>query len=219
MSSLDVLILANGEPPPLSLLQHHLRRASTFIALDGAANGLVALGLRPDVIIGDLDSYDRSSFPDLEPIYDPDQETNDLEKGLQYAVNQGATSALVLGATGRRLDHTLKNLSVWRQFHDQLEVTFEDAYAVMRLMTEASPVLELEGEPGQGVSLFPLSGRVEGVLTEGLAWPLDSEPLENGVRDGTSNALLGNRASISLVRGDLLVFLNHPSSSHPLDRS
>lgn len=212
MNRFHVLILAHGEPPPLSRLRHHLQQASLFIALDGAANELASVGLRPDVVIGDLDSYDRNSFPDLEPILDPDQDTNDLEKGLLYAVNQGATSAVVLGATGRRLDHTLKNLSVLRQFHDQLDLYFEDRFATISVLSEGDPPLELEGEVGQGISLFPLSGRVEGVQTEGLVWPLELEPLENGVRDGTSNRLKGNRASISLVKGDLLVFVNHVRS-------
>jgi thiamine pyrophosphokinase len=201
---MHVLILCDGEPPSRERLVYHRARAALFIAADGAGNAAAGLGVRPDMVIGDLDSYDRASWPGLEPIHRPDQDTNDLEKALELALSLDATSAVVLGATGRRLDHTLKNLSVLKQFDSSLRLHFEDAYAEIRLVTRA---LEIEGHPGQVVSLFPLSGRVEGITTEGLMYPLNGEALENGVRDGSSNQLTGTRARITVARGDLLVMV------------
>lgn len=204
------VLLADGEFPTLGRLRVHRQYARLLIALDGAANRLHAWSERPDIIIGDLDSY-RNGFGSTVPVvHDPDQETNDLEKGLRWALRQGITSAVVLGATGLRLDHTLKNLSVLKQFDEQLTLWFEDQYAEIRLMTAARSQLELRGHVGQPVSLFPLSGRVEGIVTEGLKYPLHDEALENGVRDGSSNELIGTHARITLRSGDLLVFLNIP---------
>lgn len=211
------LILAHGEPPPLELLLWHRARAGLFIVLDGGADWLseqlwthleLIERLTPDDILGDLDSYRPESFPELTALHDPDQESNDLEKGLQYVLDRGMERAVVLGATGRRLDHTLKNLSVLKRFSASLSLHFEDRHMAIYLLTPEQPVGEVEGEPGQAVSLFPLSGRVNAVHTEGLKYPLHHEPLENGVRDGTSNALSGKTARISIEGGDLLVMVN-----------
>jgi len=204
--SRHALILCDGEPPSFARFQRHHASAAVFIALDGGGNVAKGFGRRPDYVIGDLDSYDRSAWPDLEPLFDPDQETNDLEKGLELALSLGMTSAVVLGATGRRIDHTLKNLSVFKAYHDRIDLRLEDEFAEAWLVTDA---IVLYGAPGQVVSLFPLSGRVASVTTRGLRYPLNGEPLENGVRDGSSNELLGNEAGVVVSGGDLLVFLLH----------
>lgn len=202
------ILLASGEPPTLGRLRVHRQYARLLIALDGAANRLHAWSERPDVIIGDMDSYQHGFGSTVPVIHDPDQETNDLEKGLTWALDQGIQSAVVLGGTGLRLDHTLKNLSVFKQFHAQLTLWFEDTFSEIRLLTSQVNHLHLTGRPGQSLSLFPLSGRVDGVITEGLKYPLNHEPLENGVRDGSSNELTGTHARIRIDAGDLLVFIN-----------
>ena len=57
----------------------------------------------------------------------PDQETNDLEKSLEYALEKGAKSVCILGATGKRFDHSLKNLSVLLKYLDRFEdIRFKD---------------------------------------------------------------------------------------------
>lgn len=204
------VILADGEPPSAHRLKRAVEQAACFIALDGAGAVALRLGQRPDCIVGDLDSLDQRQVEGIPLVFDPDQETNDLEKGLHWLLKQGFTHVHVLGATGKRLDHTLKNLSVLKQFNDKVSCHFEDELAQLVLMTPRHPDLELVGEVGQSVSLFPLSGRVEGIFTSGLAYPLHHEALENGVRDGSSNALVQARAHVQLRAGDLLVYLVHP---------
>ena len=45
-----------------------------------------------------------------------DQETNDLTKAVNYVKTLGFREVLILGATGRREDHTLGNISLLAQF-------------------------------------------------------------------------------------------------------
>ncbi|HBQ61182.1 MAG TPA: hypothetical protein DD671_16575, partial [Balneolaceae bacterium] len=78
-------------------------------------------GLTPDLVIGDMDSFQKPENVDFEVVHDPGQETNDLEKALGLAVEKGAKTCHVLGAFGLRMDHSLKNLSVMKQFHPKFE--------------------------------------------------------------------------------------------------
>ncbi|MFM7201978.1 MAG: thiamine diphosphokinase [Myxococcota bacterium] len=208
------LILANGAPPTVQRLARAVARASFFVALDGAGQVAMRLGLRPDCIIGDLDSVDRSRVEGIPLIQDPDQETNDLEKGLSWLLVRGFTQVHVLGATGKRFDHALKNLSVLKQFNEKISCYFEDEDALMMLLTTEQSAVEIRGQVGQTLSLFPLSGKVEGIQTEGLLYPLHDEPLENGVRDGSSNVLEQACARVRIRAGALLVYLVHVSEDH-----
>ncbi|MDX1592015.1 MAG: thiamine diphosphokinase [Balneolaceae bacterium] len=204
---MKAVILCDGRPPAADVLNRFLNEASLFIAADGGALTAHAMGLHPEVIIGDFDSFTPGGDELSEVISDPDQETNDLEKALLYALKKDVLEVTVFGATGNRLDHTLKNLSVLKQFHQKFKkISFRDRYADI-FMAESPFRKELPVHTS--ISLFPLSGKVTGITTRGLRYPLNRETLENGVRDGTSNETIQNVVEIEFEKGDLLVFINH----------
>ncbi|MDR8394161.1 thiamine diphosphokinase [Aliifodinibius sp. S!AR15-10] len=199
------IILCNGLPPKAPLLRMHLEEAQLFIAADGGGNTARDLGHQPDLVIGDLDSFRPSQDDDFEVIKDTDQETNDLEKALELAAKRSVSHAVVLGVTGQRIDQTLKNLSVLKSFNDQFDtLVFEDNFGTMFLLPRS---YSAELTEGTTVSLFPLSGRVEGIHTQGLKYPLRDESLENGIRDGSSNRVISSPIEITYRTGDLLIFV------------
>ena len=197
-----ILILANGSEPSAALLGSLRAKCDRFIAADGGGNTALKLGFRPDAVIGDLDSFRPDASFNSELICDPDQETNDLEKALAHARSLKAIRVDVLGASGKRLDHTLKNLSVLQQFDPFFETLafFDDRFYTRVLPRDFS----IQLPPGHLVSLFPLSGRVDGIVTEGLRYPLAGESLENGKRDGSSNEALEGPVRIRHTSGCLL---------------
>lgn len=200
-----ILILCNGEPPSEPLFRKYRANTDYFIAADGGGNVALQFDEKPDTVVGDLDSFEGSDKDSFEIVFRPDQETNDLEKALDLALEERGTHIYVLGATGLRLDQTLKNLSVLKQYNDKFEeLRIVDNYGDIRLLD--SPFQE-EITVGTQVSLFPLSGKVSGITTIGLKYPLKNEKLENGVRDGSSNEVVENPVKITHKRGDLLFFV------------
>lgn len=204
---MKAVILCDGDIPKKAIIKQELSDAELFIAADDGANRAKELGFQPDVIIGDLDSYTVTGNEKALVIKDEGQETNDLEKALAYALKRSARSAIVFGATGKRLDHTLKNLSVLLQFDSRFDsIVLVDDYAEVKIIH--SPYKELF-EIGTIISLFPLSGKVEGITTKGLKYPLTNEALENGVRDGSSNEAVEESVEITFKKGDLLLLTHH----------
>lgn len=200
-----ILILCNGDPPSKQLFLSAFSACDYFIAADGGGNIARSFEHAPDVVIGDLDSFESQDDDAFEVVFDPDQYSNDLEKALTLALEKQGTHVQVMGATGKRLDHTLKNLSVLKQFDDQFEEivfkdNFGDAFLIPRRFT-------IELPPGTTISLFPLSGRVNGITTSGLKYPLKNEPLENGAHDGSSNEVIESPVEITHQTGDLLLFI------------
>jgi len=202
-----ILILCNGEPPSPELLSRNHSRTDYLIAADGGGDIALAMGYKPDVVIGDLDSFKKDRHSSLEIIHKADQETNDLEKALELALRKQGTHMSILGATGRRLDQTLKNLSVLKQFNERFEeICLIDNYGKTQLLPHR---FQQEVPVGTTLSLFPLSGKVTGITTSGLQYTLSGGTLENGVRDGSSNKVVSNPVEIYHTAGDLLLITAH----------
>lgn len=114
LSHKKVVIVADGSFPTHAAPLKSLHEADFVVCCDGAAAALTNYGIEPGVIIGDLDSLTNElaeRFSDrLLP--DPDQETNDLTKAVNWCAAHKATDLVILGATGKREDHTLGNISL-----------------------------------------------------------------------------------------------------------
>lgn len=199
------LVIANGEVPKKRLLQSLARESSIVICADGGANSALKFGILPDAIVGDLDSIHAEAlvkFRKVPRYEDRDDESTDLEKAIAWALKQQYDHIVVVGASGKRIDHTLGNLGVLPKFYPDAVIRFvDDLGEVMYVGRE----LTFEAKRGDVVSLIPLT-RCEGITTEGLRYALDNEALELGVREGTSNVVVNTPVTIKVKKGHLLLY-------------
>ncbi len=206
------LILANGEAPSKRLIQTLRKNASLFVCADGGANIAARLKLRPDIIIGDLDSVfatTRKRFPQAKQLLMSDQNSTDLEKAIVCLIGQGYTNIVVVGAGGKRLDHTIGNAGTLAKFSNRVTISFVSDDGILRSVGTET---EFEAEVGSTLSLIPLT-RCDGITTEGLEYPLSDESLELGVRDGTSNRVVSSPVRITVKSGRLLIY--HRNDAFP----
>jgi thiamine pyrophosphokinase len=196
-----VLVVANGEPPSLALLETLLVGHDLLVAVDGGLYACLSCGREPDLLIGDFDSVnqtDREKFAHIPQIYTPEQDKSDLEKALTFLEGGEIT---VCGALGKRIDHTLTNIRLLCRY--PAKVKFETESEVCFALAHTN---ELACHKGQTLSLIPMSNSVEGVVTRGLKWELKGEVLDNHFV-GLSNRCLQTSVSISLKTGQLIVCL------------
>ncbi len=205
------LLFLNGEVTEKEISFVQSRKFTHIIAADGGTFNALKWGFTPDVVVGDLDSIDdavRLRLPETTFEHRPSQELNDFEKALQYCSEIGITHLTILGIAGKRLDHTLNNLSVLARYDQKFHTRIYDPYAQIYLLRDA---ITIQGVPGQLVSLIPV-GEVNGIVTEGLAFPLNHERLAFGVREGLSNYLTKDTAHIRIENGLLFVFVHYVES-------
>lgn len=201
------LILANGTPPGRELFQAARSRAGLFVCADGGANSAMALGVRPDAIVGDLDSVTAATlahFSDVPVAEDPDASRTDLEKSIDYLLSGGAILEVeVLGATRGRLDHVMGNLSVMLRYLDRVRVVLQDEQ--VRAFAARGDV-QIDSPAGTTISFFAVGEPVHGVTTENLRYPLHAATLRLGVQDSLSNIVEKSPAWIRHRGGILMVF-------------
>jgi len=155
----SAIILANGDFPAHPLPLALLAKTKYVVCCDGATDEFVRTGRIPVAIVGDGDSLSELNKKQFAHILHsvPDQDTNDLTKAFNYCLQQGKNKILILGATGKREDHTLGNISLLIEYMHQANVEMVTDYGVFTPITEDT---EFESYPGQQVSIFNLSDAV-----------------------------------------------------------
>ena len=212
------IIIAGGQAGDQGW-QQWVREDDWIIGADGGAARALAWGLRPDLVIGDMDSLPEEARAILESggcrfIEHPRaKDQTDLELALVHAVQEGAEEITVLGALGGRLDHAMANifiLTLPALVGVSVRIAEGDQQA---LLARGGETLELEGARGDLVSLLPLGGDACGVTTWGLAWALQDDTLRFGSSRGVSNEMTSGKAGIQMGDGQLLVVHGPPPAS------
>jgi thiamine pyrophosphokinase len=204
---MEALLVCGGEAPPLSRLEPMLPRFALVCAADSGLDALIAWGLRPDLIVGDMDSVSDpasiAGFPGARIVRAPrDKDLTDTEMGLEALAAAGADRIVLAGGGGGRLDHLLAIRSIFER-RKLRPVEWHTAREAVYLVREGER-LAIEAGRGALVSVFPLATGSSGMGSSGLRWPLDG--LSWGPGDcGVSNEAPDGAFAVSAGSGDLLV--------------
>ena len=212
------IIIAGGLPPAGESWRRWVQRGDRIIGADGGAALALAWGLRPELVIGDMDSLSGEDRALLEArgcqfvVHPSAKDETDLELALTHAVGEGAEEIIVLAAFGGRFDHALANvLLLTLPWLEGVPVRFvDDEQQVILVRGNGSGTVE--GEPGDLVSLLPLGGDASGVRTTGLAWALEGDTLRFGLSRGVSNEMTGREARVEVDKGFLLLVHGPPQT-------
>jgi len=205
-----IVIFAGGTYRPGTASQKALASADIVIAADSGAETALRLGHVPACVVGDFDSLDAQLVEQLRArgsriiSATVEKDETDTELAVQFAIEQGATSITLLGALGGdRFDHTIANVLLLADF-DTVPIQIIDGPSTCWLLRGPGSCV-INGQPGDLLSLLPLTADASGIRTHGLYYPLDGETLRFGKSRGVSNALTANQAEVSLESGMLLV--------------
>lgn len=200
------IILANGSPPKKNVLTFLKRQKySTLICADGGANSAYKMNITPDFIIGDLDSVTDKTlerFITISKIIKiKKQNDTDVEKCLKYAIRKNFSEAILTGATGNRLDHTICNLGIVLKFYNLIKIKLiaEDS-----LLVPYSGKVKIPAIPGETISLYGFNRKTK-ITSSGFKYPLNNSILPFGESESTSNKTLTNNLQLDIKGG--IVFL------------
>lgn len=187
------LILAGGELRATAALRARAADASLVVAADGGLRHAEALGVTPELIVGDFDSVRDATlarWPDLpRETHDADKDDLDLELAVAAARRRGARNLLLAGALGGRFDQSLAALLIALRLRGEgVRATLHSGEQEVRPLT-AGDLERVDAAPGTRFSLLALPG-VSGAAE-----------IANGAANGARVSVRG--ASYELERGEL----------------
>lgn len=213
---LDAIVCLNGNIADPATFEHFAD--IPLIAADGAASALVAAGVVPEFVVGDLDSIDHDVLDILqgtsEFVVEPDQESNDFEKSLRFAGGQLWTRLLVVGMHGGDLEHSLNNWSVLMRYARSMHITVLDRE---RIAVPVWTSFRYHPSPNELLSIIPQPA--VRLTTSGLLWELDDALITLGEREGARNRALGDVVDITVHHGSFLFFCDARLPATPIFRS
>jgi thiamine pyrophosphokinase len=205
--SAKTIILADGRFPVHEIPLGYLKNAERIVCCDGSAETLINAGMIPEAIVGDMDSLKKGiakRFSDR--IYrDKDQDINDLTKAVHWCIKRDFRDLVILGATGKREDHTVGNISLLAEYVKDADIIMITDTGILRPFLESCKVPSF---PGQQVSIFSIDP--DTVLnSKGLKYPLKNRKLKNWW-NATLNEAVGESFILEFSGGPVIVYLELP---------
>ena len=179
---------------PFEFLKH---ATLPLIAADGAANALIANGLKPSVIVGDCDSVRTELLEQYPHVCDRSQETTDFEKAFAYLKKENLLPTIVVGMSGGCLDRILSNVLIFSQTN---ALFLSDALLGFALTGKRT----FDWETDTKISLFGCPHAT--VTSHGLKWELNRTELTFGGFQSCSNRVQNSPLTLE-VEGKILVFV------------
>ena len=204
IQSFETIILANGGFPQHAMPLSQLEKAKRIICCDGSISNLLTYGLTPDYIVGDLDSISdelRARFSSILH-HVSEQETNDLTKAVTFCLSNGWNEITILGATGKREDHSIGNFSLLIDYAELCDVQMLTNYG--SFVPQLKESVEYESYPGESVSLFSFDVDAR-LSSQNLLYPLEDRKL-TAWWQGTLNKAASHSFLLEKDKGKAIVF-------------
>ena len=199
------LIYTGGVIHPSNITEHP-KGDDLCIAADSGYRNALALGVTPDIVLGDFDSLGDCKIPEAtERLQVPaEKDFTDTQLAVDTAIKRGATEIVIIGGLSGRLDHTLSNLAILEDLYQKkIHAVITDGQNRVRYLNATSTLIPRSGF--RYLSLLALTERVKGVSIEGCKYPLKNATLERSFQYAVSNEITGNCALVSVRKGGVYI--------------
>jgi len=204
------VIISNGTIEDYEAIAKIIKEDDYIVCADGGSMHAKKLGLTPDIIIGDCDSIDQETLKYYEAkgvkvnTYPRDKDQTDTQLAVEHAYELGGSrEMLLIGCTGTRFDHTFGNVGmlIWLMKRGVRGVIINKHNEIHVL----DRYIMLEGEPGDRISLLPITPKINGIHTTGLKYALEDAELVYDQPRGISNEFISSEVQIVIRDGMLMV--------------
>jgi len=201
-----ILIVANGPKLESKIMRRALDECQLVVAADGGIAACQQAGIEPDYLVGDMDSVasDMLLSKNTKKIYNPDQESTDMQKVLNFTRGLAADELIVVNAFGGRADHTFANYLILEEFSREFSLQVYDDIGRLSFLRPGRTVLA--NQVGKIVSLWAFSG-VEDLNLNGFKYNLIEKNTATHFL-GISNEIVKDKATIEFKKGKLALYLH-----------
>ena len=207
-----------------------LEENDLIIAADSGYRNAETLGLKVDVLVGDMDSLKHcpTNVPDMEIIRLPEEkDVTDTQAAVEIAIDRGAEGIYIIGGIGSRLDHTLSSISVLERIENLFSAPLGKRRKFFGLTKQAKAARMVDAYMTNGynriryirnnsiiiprsphyryLSITAVDEVVKGVTIDGCKYPLTNATLYRREQYAVSNEITGNCAFVAVNRGSIYI--------------
>ncbi|MCR4888182.1 MAG: thiamine diphosphokinase [Ruminococcus sp.] len=185
--------------------EYIVRSGSLVICADKGYKYAKALGIKPDILIGDFDSYTDELPADAEIIRTPaEKDDTDTMLAVKLAIERGCEFITLYGALGARFDHTFANIQTLIYAHEHgCDLMIDDGDNIVSV--QGICIRSYGFMDGWYLSLFSLSEQSEITRLTGVKYPINNLILKDSYPLGVSNEIIAREAVLSVASGLVLV--------------
>lgn len=198
------VIIGGAEIRDYEAVKAFIREGDFCVFCDSGLRHMTALGFRPDLIVGDFDSY-QDPHLDVETITLPTvKDDTDTVYAVKEMLRRGCEEFLLAGVCGGRLDHTLGNVAIllWLDTLGKKALIVDD-YSDMEIVSRDAAYIE---DRYTYFSLLNISGTARGITVVNARYPLSDAEITCEYPYGISNEVLpGSTAVVTVREGRLLL--------------
>ena len=183
----SAVLIANGKVSKTDYVKKIIDSNNYFISIDAKLGNLKELGVHPNLILGDLDTAVIDGIDSqIEVVKLPDQNKTDLEKSLDYCMENSIKKVVILGSSGLREDHSMANVLIASTYSDILQIELITSFYRIIFVKENTKINALNAP----VSIISLLSDNK-ITTKGLKYDLNNEKLKS-FSHGISNEVNGD---------------------------
>ncbi len=203
---MKVFLYTGGEIYPDGITERPAE-GDLILAADAGYRNALALGVTPDILLGDLDSLSLSELPrDLTVLRVPaEKDFTDTQMGVEEALGRGASELVIIGGLGGRIDHELSNLAILEHLaQSRIPAILTNGKSRARFLRNGSTLLP-RAPHFRYLSLIAVDPTVRGVSLKGCKYPLQNAKLNRLNQYAVSNEITENCALVSVKRGGVWI--------------
>lgn len=199
------VIIGGAEIRNYALIRESFRPSDDYyVYCDCGLKHQESLGVMPDLIIGDFDSYSRPEDFSNVIVLPVVKDDTDTIFAVKEGIRRGYDDFLLVGATGGRQDHNLGNVySLLMLKNAGKSAKILDDYSEMSIIA-AGEECRVKNV-WRFFSLLNISGTAKGITISGAKYNLDGAEILPEYQYGISNEVSGSEAVITLKEGNLLL--------------
>ncbi|MCR5736487.1 MAG: thiamine diphosphokinase [Eubacterium sp.] len=198
------IIIGGADITAYSEIKNYLTPDAFYIFCDCGLKHEKELGVSPDLIIGDFDSYEKPDTETETIVLPCEKDDTDTMYAVKEAIKRGFDTFVLVGVVGNRLDHTLANVSIllFLESYGKRGIIVDD-YSEMELVSKEPVYVE---DCYSYFSLLNITGMAHGINIEDAKYLLENGEITCEYQYGVSNEVLpGKKSKITVEHGTLLL--------------
>ena len=198
------VIVGGADIKDYNVIKSYLMADDFFVFCDCGLRHREGLGVEPNLIVGDFDSFDNPNLKTETIVLPVEKDDTDTVFSVKEAVKRGFEDFLIIGVIGQRLDHTLGNVSILKMLYDMgKKAVIADDYAEMVIAGKEPQFVE---DSFPYFSLINIFGETKGITIKNAKYPLDNAEIKCDWQYGVSNEVIKDKkAEITVAEGQLLL--------------